>query len=74
MSEQIPLIDVAAEPLPEFVPPRTEIFLVLAYNRGWKVHRKSCMDEHSTRSEAVAAAEKLDAAWTHRRVLRVVCE
>jgi hypothetical protein len=77
MPEQISLIDVAAEPLPEFVPPRTEIFLVLAFHRQmgiWKVHRESNRDEHASQAEAVTAAGKLAAGWTHRRVLRVVAE
>ena len=75
--DQLPLIDVAAEQLPEMPPPRKEIFLVAAFHsqsRWWKIHRSSGNEEYSTYEQAVAAGRELPGCWTNLRVLRVVLE
>ena len=76
-AEQIPLINMAAEPLPEFAPPRAEVFLVAAFHRQmgfWKIHRNSGNEEYLSYEQATAAAHKLAGCWTNLRVLRVTLE
>ena len=75
--DQLPLIDVAAEPLPEMPPPCKEIFLVAAFHsqsRWWKIHRSSGNEEYLTYAEAEKEGRKLPGCWTNLRVLRVVLE
>lgn len=77
MAEQVPLIDVSAEPVSLPLAPATEIFLVAAHCRGgdgrgyWKIHRETNNDEFFTREQAEAKARGLSAQWTDRTILRV---
>ena len=72
--EQLSLIDVAVESLPEPAPKPATIYLVAAYRATelggyWKVHRETNDDEHKSREAAVSAARKLAPHWTHRTIL-----
>lgn len=74
--EQLQLIDVAADPLPEPTPKPATIYLVAAYRAaafggGWKIHRETNDHEYTSREAAVTAAGKLSSHWTHRTILSV---
>jgi len=76
MDEQLPLIDVEVETLPEIPVPDKTVFLVAAFCKQtvggyWKIHRETNEHEHSSREEAERHAKRLSSQWTHRSVIRI---
>lgn len=68
MSEQIPLIEVEAVPLPQRPPPPGgDIYLISAYRKGWGFHlrRSSGNEEYASFEAAEKAAHDLPGMWTH---------
>ncbi len=71
--EQMSLIHVSSEVLPEPDPPPCVIYLVAAYNgHYWKIHRDSGHEEYTRKGDAEEAAARLSSQWTHKRILKVV--
>ena len=73
MAEQIPLIDVTPEPLPPPTPPPADMYLVVAWAKGWGWRlRCGCMaQEFVTEDGAKRFAETLSPMWRNPAIVHV---
>ena len=70
-------LEASVEPLPEKVPPRQDLWIVLAYNPGgcfgggWSIPSKLHGMFWETRQAAEYEARKLGERWLHKRIVRI---